>query len=344
MLPLPPLPPGTGYGVPYATAYSPNYPYAQGQPLPYASAPTYFLRPPRVWTVFVAFAVAFVAGMVGGGIVPLLIILLQHGGRFEDAESFIEATKTGMLRPAVLLSSGAATQLMLLITALSAAILSPVRVVRRLRLNPSTLSPLGYIIAPIGALAISVSFSCVVTVLGIHPSGTLKLLDDVFKKLTPTEFAFAVFIVGIMPGFAEEFLFRGYAQTRLAQRWGRWPGIMIASLMFGIMHMDPLQSPFAFAFGIYLGYLAEKCGSIRPTMLCHAANNSLMVALGSLPSSAAEPSRGAAAIMGAIAIGVAVLCTLYIRFRVQPPVVAMEPLPQDSILSAPIIMPPSAIV
>ena len=89
--------------------------------------------------------------------------------------------------------------------------------------------------------------------------------------------------------------------------------------------MDALQSPFAFAFGIYLGYLAEKSGSIRPTMLCHAVNNSLMVVLGWLGGqTAAEPTRKQAATMAAIAVVVLVLCSLYIRYRVHPPVATDE--------------------
>jgi membrane protease YdiL (CAAX protease family) len=298
--------------------------------------------------VFVAFVVAFLAGLVVGGTVPLMIILLGHGERFESAEAFKEAIETGIMQPAVLLSSGAATQVMLLLTAISAALLSPVPFVRRLRLNPSTLSALGYLIAPIGALAISFLFASLVALLGIHESGTLKLLGDAFKKLTPTQLVFAVCIVGIAPGFAEELLFRGYAQTRLVQRWGRWPGILITSLLFGIMHMDPLQSPFAFAFGVYLGYLAEKAGSIRPAMVCHAVNNSVQVFLGWYSGGGSKPteemSRPIAAVMAAAALAVVVLCTLYIRFFVHPPAPVDEPSPpSDPALLPSFPAPPPAI-
>ena len=178
-----------------------------------------------VWTVFIAIAVAFIGGLVVGGMVPVMIILVENGGKFENPQALTEAIQNAILQPTILLSSGAATQAVILLTALSAAILSPVPLVRRLRLNPSTLSPLGYILAPIGALAVSTLFSSIVTLLGIHESGTIKLMDEAFKKLTPTELVFAILIVGITPGFAEKVLFRGYAQTRLSQRWGRWPAI-----------------------------------------------------------------------------------------------------------------------
>jgi membrane protease YdiL (CAAX protease family) len=328
------------------------YPPGYGPFVPTTSAPgndslNYYqpwIQKSRVWTVFVAIAVAFIAGAVVGNSVPVMIVLLENGGKFENVQALTEAILNGILhQPTILLSAGAGTQAMLLVTVLSAAILSPVPLVRRLRLNPSTLSPLGYILAPIGALAISVLFSNLANLFGIHESGTLKLIGDAFKKMTRTEFAFAILIIGIAPAFAEEFLFRGYAQTRLVQRWGRWPAIWITAALFGIMHMDPLQSPFTFAFGIYLGYLAERSGSIRPTMLCHAVNNSLMVVLGWLGGqSAAEPTRKQATIMAVVAVVVLVLCCLYIRYRVHPPATRDEPPPPvGGILTALLPAPPS---
>jgi hypothetical protein len=296
--------------------------------------------------VFVAFVVAFVAGIIVGSLVPLVIIYIEHGGRFEDGAALMQAYMASILRPTVLLSSGAATQLMLLVTALSAAILSPTPLLKRLRLNRSTLSPLGYVIAPIGALSISFLFSTVVTLLKIPESGTLKMMGDAFKHMSTTQLIFAVLIVGIMPGFAEEFLFRGYAQTRLIKRLGRWRGILITALMFGIMHMDPLQSPFAFAFGLYLGYLAEKCGSIRPTMLCHAANNTIQVFLGwyfgsdtNVPAPRGE--LGGTIIVAAASLAVVVACCLYIKYRVHSP---DDPSPAGGTFPVVQVTPPPTVV
>src|SRR5205807_2603521 len=101
--------------------------------------------------------------------------------------------------------------------------------------------------------------------------------DDVLRHLTGGQIVVAVLVLGVMPGFAEEWLFRGYMQTRLKQAWGRWPAIIVTATLFGVMHLDLFQSPFAMLFGIYLGYVAEKSGSIRPTMLCHIVNNSFQV-------------------------------------------------------------------
>lgn len=37
-------------------------------------------------------------------------------------------------------------------------------------------------------------------------------------------------------GFVEELLFRGVLQAALADRLGTWPGIVLASVIFGLMH------------------------------------------------------------------------------------------------------------
>ena len=254
----------------------------------------------------------------------MMMVLAQKGERFQTAEELRDGLLSAVQQPTILLTSGAATQLALLITALSAAILSPIPVVRRLRLNPSTLSPLGYVIAPVGAFAISILFGSIVTLLGIHETGTLKLLSDAFRHLTPVQVVFAVLVVGIMPGFAEEFLFRGYIQTRLVRRWGRWVGIGITALLFGVMHMDLLQGSFAMGFGIYIGYLVEKSGSIRPSMVCHALNNAVQVILGRYAGGGGggggePPSMRTAVLMALITAAVVALCSLYIWLRVRPP-------------------------
>jgi hypothetical protein len=267
----------------------------------------------------VAFVVALLAGLIAGGIVPLVMVVAQSRGHLASGEEFRDALLASLQKPVVLLASGAATQSMLLVTAVCAAILSPLPLVRRLRLNPSSLSPLGSVIAPVGALAVSFLFGALVTLLGIHESGTLKLLGDSFRKLSPLGVLAAVMIVGIAPGFAEEFLFRGYMQTRLVQRWGRWLGISITAFAFGLMHMDLLQGTFAMGFGYYVGYLAEKAGSIRPTMLCHAVNNSVQVILGRFVVGSDEQTpRSVAAIMALIALSVLVAAVIYIRYRVHP--------------------------
>ena len=309
VLPLPPLPLAA-----YPADWTPlDFPVSYGGYLPQRSWP-------RIWTVFVVLVVAFIASQMTGLFVSIFLLLKQHHGPFDSIEQAQKELLETLTRPAGLLITGLSIQLVIFSSAMGAAILSPVPTVRRLRLNPSTLSVFGYLVAPIGALSIAFLFSSLVQLLHIPEQGTLKAISETFTKLTPLQLVAAIAVVGIMPGFAEEFLFRGYMQTRFSQALGRWGAIMLTAIFFGIMHMDVLQSPFAFGFGIYLGYVSEKAGSIRPTMLCHAFNNSVQVILGSLlHANSQEPSIGASLILAVICAAILTLCCLYFRYKVHPP-------------------------
>jgi membrane protease YdiL (CAAX protease family) len=176
-----------------------------------------------------------------------------------------------------------------------------------------------------GALAVGILYSQLIELLQVKSGGALKMLDDLLHNLTPTQTIAAVLVLGVMPGFAEELLFRGYIQSRLSRAWGRWPAIAIASLLFGIMHMDPWQSPFAAVFGVYLGYLAEKTGSIRPTMICHIFNNSAQILLVTVLAPYMNSAIQLAILIAcAVALPVSIV---YMRFWVHPPAEQKSPEP-----------------
>ena len=56
-------------------------------------------------------------------------------------------------------------------------------------------------------------------------------------------------LIALVPGFCEEVFFRGYMQRRLLQAWSPWSAILVTSLLFGVLHLNPAQSLFAFLFG-----------------------------------------------------------------------------------------------
>ena len=272
-LPLPPLPPAwmdAGRAGPPPLSYFAVPPLVSSKPKP------------RIWTVFVAFVAAFLAFILVQFVVVGIagLILMKSGESFNSSKDFLEALQQVIVEPKVVILFGLLSQLILLGVTIVAAYWSPVPVVKRLRLGPSKLSLWAYPLVIGGALATAVLFGPIADFITkrLHaPGGTLKLLEDVLTHLTPGQAVAAVLVVGIMPGIAEEWLFRGYIQTRLSERLGSWWAILITASLFGLMHMDVVQSPFAAMFGVYLGYVAEQAGSIRPTMVCHAANNTFQV-------------------------------------------------------------------
>ena len=77
-----------------------------------------------------------------------------------------------------------------------------------------------------------------------------------------------------MPAIAEELLFRGAFQG-LMRPCGSAAAIFAPALLFGVLHLDLAQGLTAFACGVFLGWLAERSGSILPGMLLHLVNNAL---------------------------------------------------------------------
>ena len=104
--------------------------------------------------------------------------------------------------------------------------------------------------------------------------GLPDMMQDTFRAMSRN--VFGIISITIMAPLVEELLFRGAIQGHL-QRKGMKPlyAILIASAVFGIVHMNPIQIPFAFAIGMIFGWLYYRTGSVVPGMIGHFINNSI---------------------------------------------------------------------
>ncbi len=78
----------------------------------------------------------------------------------------------------------------------------------------------------------------------------------------------------VCPAVGEEFLFRGVIANGLRE-YGKGTAVLLSSLMFSLMHTNPLQTVYQFLIGILLGFLYVETKSLLPSMLLHAMNNGL---------------------------------------------------------------------
>jgi membrane protease YdiL (CAAX protease family) len=218
------------------------------------------------------YVMAFVVVSVVGA-VYLFGFTSIGSGRVSGGNLLEEVAK----RPMTMLGMLVTSLVVLFMLAMFGALLSPVPWRQRLRLTAPALSRGQMVIGAVGAIAIGAVFT-LADALGLLPrSSTLESLAEALAGLTGEHFIWAVLIIGIMPGMSEEFLFRGYIQTRLSQRWRIGWSIAAAALMFAVYHMDFSQGLLAFGMGLYLGWLAERAGSIVPAILAHSANNTVAV-------------------------------------------------------------------
>jgi membrane protease YdiL (CAAX protease family) len=84
-------------------------------------------------------------------------------------------------------------------------------------------------------------------------------------------------IVGlvVLPPLVEELVFRGVLIERLAVKWGLAIAIVVSSVGFGLLHVDPVG---AGMFGVVTALLYLRTGSLWPGILIHAANNAVALA------------------------------------------------------------------
>ena len=87
---------------------------------------------------------------------------------------------------------------------------------------------------------------------------------------------FGIISITIMAPLVEELFFRGAIQGHLLRKgMNPWTALFVASAIFGIVHMNPVQIPFAFAIGLIFGWLYYRTGSLVPGIVGHFINNSL---------------------------------------------------------------------
>lgn len=89
-----------------------------------------------------------------------------------------------------------------------------------------------------------------------------------------------VLIVVIGAPIVEELFFRGLLLRSLERRWGSVWALLVSSVIFGAVHLQPLQFPALVVVGLILGALAQRTGRLGLSIFTHIGFNA--VAVGSL--------------------------------------------------------------
>jgi uncharacterized protein len=88
----------------------------------------------------------------------------------------------------------------------------------------------------------------------------------------PTALA-TLFFVGVLVPFAEEAFFRGVLYRWLRDKWSPAVGMIVSSLIFGIVHVQPATVINATLLGFGLAWLYERHKSLWSCTLVHALSN-----------------------------------------------------------------------
>ena len=108
----------------------------------------------------------------------------------------------------------------------------------------------------------------------IEQSGIPNTMEDTFIAMSRNPFG--ILSIALLAPILEELLFRGAIQGQLQESGMRpWTAILVSSLIFGVVHMNPAQIPFAFLLGMMFGWLYYRTGSLLPGIVGHVLNNSI---------------------------------------------------------------------
>ena len=106
-------------------------------------------------------------------------------------------------------------------------------------------------------------------------------LEDAMRAFSYWPWWLAVLIIGVGPALGEELMCRAFLGRGFLGRYGVTGGILLSSLFFGVMHLEPRQVAYASVIGIYLHFVYWTTRSLWMPMLLHFLNNSLSVLAGS---------------------------------------------------------------
>ena len=106
-----------------------------------------------------------------------------------------------------------------------------------------------------------------------HEQVLTELSDILIIESTLSGLLLAITVVILAP-LGEEILFRGFLQKLLEESWQDITrAVLITSLFFAFIHMNPVWVIQIYFLGVILGYLAWKTGSILTSLILHSLNN-----------------------------------------------------------------------
>lgn len=219
-----------------------------------------------------------VVGGIGAqvmGFIPVLVVLVSSVelGAVPDPVA-LEAELTGavtqitVLGPSILLVGATMAGVALLAPIVARA---PVRASLGLRGAPWP----AFLLAPLGILALGPT-SDALRRLAQHlaPGLTFGALEGLDAAARSAPLFVIVPLFALVPGIAEELLFRGALQSSIRRR---AVAIPVSGLLFAAYHTDPHHVAAVVPLGLYLAWLRDRTNSTWVPIAAHITNNAIAV-------------------------------------------------------------------
>ena len=131
------------------------------------------------------------------------------------------------------------------------------------------------------AIGIYLSISLIITVTGL--TELVSSYDNIIDAVTGGSLPLQIIAVGLVAPVAEELCFRGITLSRMSGT-KLWIALAVQAVLFGILHMNILQSSYAMLLGVFLGFLTIRYRNIIYAIIAHIAFNMFSVIMGTVES------------------------------------------------------------
>jgi uncharacterized protein len=120
---------------------------------------------------------------------------------------------------------------------------------------------LGALLLVLGMMAVMVAFGA-----------DVREAYEVATRFTPAQ-RLQMLMIGVIAGFGEESVFRGYLQPALCSKFGVWWGLSATAVIFALYHVPVTPHAIGLTaklmFGIILGLLRHKTGGLWAPAIAH---------------------------------------------------------------------------
>ena len=101
-------------------------------------------------------------------------------------------------------------------------------------------------------------------------------VEESISAIQQSGFLMSLISVAVIPAFLEEIFSRGILLSGY-QFLGKWRAAFLSALLFGLLHMNPQQLPYAFMVGFAFCFLVERTDSLFAGILPHMVINGTTV-------------------------------------------------------------------
>jgi len=100
-----------------------------------------------------------------------------------------------------------------------------------------------------------------------------EFLKDQFEKVEVYSGIATLFMMVIAAPIFEELVYRGIILDGLLKRYSPFTAILVSSLLFGLVHLNPWQFIPGFIIGLFAGWIYYRTRNLTLTMILHATIN-----------------------------------------------------------------------